>query len=103
MKEVRALGEVDRTVHEPARLMLLALLSAVDSADFSFLKNQSGLTKGNLSFHLTKLGDEGFVAVQKEFVEKVPRTTLSLTDQGRHALADHLDVLAAFLSVMGGG
>lgn len=82
----RATTDIDRVVHEPARLLILGLLYVVESADFLFLLNQTGLTKGNLSSHLSKLEDAGYVQVNKEFVEKIPRTLLRITPKGREAL-----------------
>ncbi len=79
------LAEIDRVIHEPARLLILAYLSVVESADFLFLMNQTGLTRGNLSAHLSKLEAAGYVEIKKEFVEKIPRTLLSLTEAGRKA------------------
>ncbi len=79
------LAEIDRVIHEPARLLILAYLSVVESADFLFLMNQTGLTRGNLSAHLSKLEAAGYVEIKKEFVEKIPRTLLSLTEEGRKA------------------
>lgn len=77
---------LDRAVHAPARLMILAYLAAVDSVDFTFLMNQTGLTRGNLSSHLTTLEEAGYISIQKEFVERIPRTLISLTEQGRQAI-----------------
>ncbi len=77
--------EIDRVVHEPGRLMILAVLHAVESADFLFVMRQTGLTRGNLSSHMSKLEAAGYIEVKKEFVEKIPRTLLRLTTQGRQA------------------
>jgi DNA-binding transcriptional ArsR family regulator len=82
-------AELDRLVHEPARLALLTALSGCQSADFLFLQRLTGLTKGNLSVHLSKLETAGLVEVTKEFVGKKPRTVLSLTDLGRDAVERH--------------
>ena len=82
---LQPLVEIDRVIHEPARLLLVATLSVVESADFLFLMNQTQLTRGNLSSHLSKLEAAGYVEIKKEFVEKIPRTLLSLTDEGRNA------------------
>lgn len=82
---LRQLAEIDRIIHEPARLLIMAYLFVVESADFLFLERQTGLTRGNLSSHLTKLEDAGYVEIKKEFVEKIPRTLLSLTKSGRQA------------------
>ena len=78
--------DIDRTIHAPARLMILAFISVVESADFTFLMNQTGLTRGNLSSHLSKLEEAGYVSVQKEFVERIPRTLIRLTGDGREAI-----------------
>ena len=84
---IQAIAGLDRLVHEPARLMILAVLAAADSADFNFLLHQTGLTRGNLSSHLSRLEEAGYVDVTKEFVDKVPRTLLRLTEAGRTAFA----------------
>jgi DNA-binding MarR family transcriptional regulator len=76
---------IDRVIHEPARLMILAYLYVVESADFLFLMRQTGLTRGNLSSHLSKLETTGYVDIKKEFVDKIPRTLLALTPDGREA------------------
>ena len=85
-----ALAEVDRLIHEPARLAVMALLYVVDSADFIFLMNQTNLTWGNLSAHISKLGDGGYVAVEKTFKGKRPNTMLRLTSSGREAFRNYL-------------
>jgi DNA-binding MarR family transcriptional regulator len=85
-KDLQPIADLDRIVHSPARLMILAYLAAVDSADFIFLMNQVNLTRGNLSSHLATLEEAGYVTIQKEFVEKVPRTLIWLTDAGREAV-----------------
>jgi DNA-binding transcriptional ArsR family regulator len=77
--------ELDRVIHEPARLLLVALLAAVKEADFLWLQRESGLTKGNLSSHLAKLEEAGYVDVQKTFKGKIPLTMLRLTRAGKGA------------------
>jgi DNA-binding MarR family transcriptional regulator len=79
------IAHLDRLVHEPARLHILAVLAVVESADFIFLMRQTEMTSGNLSTHLTKLENAGYVEITKEFVEKMPRTLVKLTTQGREA------------------
>jgi len=81
--------EIDKLIHEPVRLLLLANLYVVESADFLFLMNQLGLTFGNLSSHMTKLEEAGYISVEKEFVDKKPLTRLSLTEAGRAAFNDY--------------
>jgi DNA-binding transcriptional ArsR family regulator len=76
---------LDRVIHEPARLMLVALLSSVESADFLFLLKEGGLTKGNLSVHLSRLEEAGYVEMEKTFRGKIPHTEYRLTKKGRTA------------------
>jgi DNA-binding MarR family transcriptional regulator len=83
------LADIDRVIHEPARLLILAYLYVVESSDFLFLERQTGLTRGNLSSHLSKLEDAGYVKIKKEFVEKIPRTLLRLTEKGRKAFRNY--------------
>lgn len=84
--DLQALASVDRLVHEPGRLLVLACLAVVSRADFLYVMRETGLTQGNLSSHLAKLEAAGYVGVEKTFVGKVPRTVLTLTDRGREAL-----------------
>jgi DNA-binding transcriptional ArsR family regulator len=77
--------DLDRIIHEPGRLLIVALLSGVKEADFLYLLRESGLTKGNLSSHLAKLEEAGYVEIQKTYREKLPLTILRLTRTGRNA------------------
>ena len=81
--------DVDRLIHEPNRLMIMAQLYVVQSADFTFLLHQTGMTPGNLSAHLSKLEDAGYVEVTKEFIERKPHTALTLTKKGRIAFKEY--------------
>lgn len=83
---LRNLAEVDRLVHEPARLMILMVLYTVEVADFTFLINATELTDGNLSSHLSKLEAANYVEIEKGYDGKRPRTRLRLTDVGRQAV-----------------
>ena len=85
-EELKRLTEVDRVIHEPARLLIVTLLSAVKEADFLYLQRESGLTKGNLSSHLLKLEQAGYIEIQKTFRGKIPLTLLHLTRAGGAAL-----------------
>ena len=87
--ELNAIQNIDKIIHEPARLLMMAHLFVVDSADFLFLQRQTGLTWGNISSHLRKLENAGYVAVQKEFIDKKPHTTLKLTEEGRKAFQEY--------------
>ena len=75
----------------------MANLRVVDSADFTFLMNRTGLTWGNLSSHLVKLESSGYIDVNKEFVNRVPRTLLKITKKGRNALLDYKEEMSAVL------
>ena len=80
---------LDRLIHEPARLAIMTVLSSVHVADFVFLQRTTGLTKGNLSSHLTKLETAELVEILKTFVNKKPNTKVKLTPVGRQRIADH--------------
>jgi DNA-binding MarR family transcriptional regulator len=77
--------EIDRVVHEPARLLILSHLYVVEWADFLFLLHRTGLTRGNLSSHMSRREAAGYVEVKKTFVAKRTRTVLRLTELGRAA------------------
>jgi len=87
--ELPSIPKIDKTIHEPARLMIMAHLFVVESADFLFLQRQTELTWGNLSSHLSKLENAGYVAIEKEFVDKKPHTVLRLTNKGRTAFQEY--------------
>ena len=97
-KDLQPIADIDRTIHSPARLLILAYLAAVDSADFIFLMNQVGLTRGNLSSHLGKLEEAGYISVTKEFVERVPRTLIQLTDKGRDAINNYREQMRTIIN-----
>lgn len=86
---IQSLADIDRLIHEPSRLMVLALLYVVESADFIFLLNQTGLTWGNLSAHLSKIEEAGYIEIEKSFKERRPHTLLRLTPQGRAAFRQY--------------
>jgi DNA-binding transcriptional ArsR family regulator len=87
------MAELDRLVHEPGRLAILTVLSSVADADFLFLQRATGLTKGNLSSHLSKLEDAGLVRIEKRFVRKKPLTTVEISPLGRERTARHWEQL----------
>ena len=96
---VQNLSGLDRVIHEPARLTLVALLSAVESADFLYLLKESDLTKGNLSVHLSKLEEAGYVEVEKTFRGKMPHTEYRLTSRGKSAFDQYRKSLSSVLGV----
>ena len=81
--------EIDKLIHEPARLILMAHLYIVESGDFTYLMRQTDLSWGNLSSHMSKLEDAGYIEVIKEFKDKRPNTMLKLTPKGRRAFRDY--------------
>lgn len=83
------LHSVDKLIHEPARLNIMAHLYVVESADFLFIMRQTGLTFGNLSAHMTKLEQAGYLKIIKEFVGKKPHTMLKLSDRGKKAFEEY--------------
>jgi DNA-binding MarR family transcriptional regulator len=87
--ELHPLADIDRVVHASARLMVLTYLYVVKSADYVFLTRLTGLTWGNLSTHLTKLEESGYVAIEKEFKGKKPHSVVHLTDEGRAAFREY--------------
>ena len=87
------LAELDRLVHEPARLAILTALSVCRTADFLFLQRLTGLTKGNLSAHLAKLEQAALVSIEKGYSGKVPSTQVALTRRGRGAIESHWTTL----------
>ena len=89
------MADVDRIIHEPARLRIVTLLSGVESADFNFLLSTLGLTRGNLSSHMDRLEKAAYVEVAKQFRGKTPHTDYTLTAAGRQALEAYWDELAA--------
>jgi len=83
------LSNLDRLIHEPARLVILTALGACRSADFVYLQSLTGLTSGNLSQHLTKLQAGGLIDIEKTIVRKMPRTVVRLSPEGRRAIDQH--------------
>ncbi len=83
--QMRGIAELDRVIHEPGRLMIAALLYAVEKADFLYLLHETGMNKGTLSSHISRLETAGYVAVEKTYRGKIPQTLLSLTETGREA------------------
>ncbi len=94
--------DLDRIIHEPARLLIVALLAGVKEADFLWVQRESELTKGNLSSHLAKLEEAGYVEIEKTYRGKIPLTLLRLTRQGRSAFDTYKKSLKGLLRVNAG-
>lgn len=97
-EDLRSVTELDRLIHEPARLLIVSILSAAASADFLFLQRETGLTKGNLSAHLSKLEAAGYVKIEKTFKGKLPLTVCRLTPTGQKALTQYRLQMQDFMS-----
>jgi DNA-binding transcriptional ArsR family regulator len=91
--------ELDRVIHEPARLLIVTILATVVEADFLYLLNATELTKGNLSTHLAKLEEAGYVRIEKAFRGKIPMTLARLTPEGMEAFRIYRKEMAALLKV----
>lgn len=91
------IGRIDDVIHGRVRLGVMAVLAAVDSADFNTLKSRLQVTDGNLSVHLRKLEEAGFVAIDKRFVGRKPLTEARMTDGGRKAFIAYLDAMAGLV------
>lgn len=101
-KDLHPLADIDQVIHAPARLMVLTYLYVVESADFVFLRSMTGLSWGNLSTHLGKLEEAGYIAVQKTFRGKKPHTMIHLTDQGRAAFRQYKNSIQQVLDSLPG-
>lgn len=100
-EDLRSVTELDRLIHEPARLLIVTILSSVASADFLFLQRETGLTKGNLSAHLSKLEAAEYVKIEKTFKGKLPLTVCKLTSAGNKALKAYREQLQDFINKTG--
>jgi DNA-binding MarR family transcriptional regulator len=85
--------QLDEVIHSRIRLAIMAVLVSVDEAEFTFLREKVKATDGNLSIHLKKLEEAGYIAVTKQFVAKKPVTTYKLTRRGRKAFETYIDRL----------
>lgn len=90
--------DIDRLIHEPARLVLMSNLYVVDAADFVFLTRQTGFTAGNISSHMARLEAAQYVTIEKTFADKRPRTTYALTNTGRTAFETYRRRVNALLA-----
>ena len=87
--QMRSIADLDRIIHEPGRLMIVALLFAVDRADFLYLQHETGMNKGTLSSHISRLEESQYLEVEKTYRGKVPQTLLRLTAAGRTAFEQY--------------
>ena len=88
---------LDPVIHAQVRLAVLSILASAAEADFNFLKSATGTTDGNLSTHLARLEEAGYIRIKKTFRRKKPLTTCSLTERGRTALSRYIKALEDYL------
>ncbi len=100
---ITAILDLDRAVHEPARLAILTVLANAEEVEFLFLQRAIGLTTGNLSSHTTKLQEAGYLEIRKAFRRRKPVTSFRITAAGRRALAGYWDTLRRALPPPAGG
>ena len=93
------LRELDPLLHAQLRLAVMSILMTVEEADFVYLREQTEATAGNLSVQLEKLEKAGYIAVEKGFAGKRPRTICRVTEVGRRAFADYVEALRAYLKI----
>ena len=96
--QARCISTLDRVIHEPGRLMIVALLSGIDQADFLYLLHETALNKGTLSSHLARLEEAGYVDITKTYRGKIPQTLLQLTTTGRRAFTQYRKALQGALA-----
>ena len=90
--------KLDPLLHSELRLAVMSILAGVDEADFTFLKEQTGATSGNLSVQIDKLAEAGYISVEKGFKGKMPRTTCRITPSGSEAFRDYVKALKKYLT-----
>jgi len=95
--DLQQLADIDQVIHAPARLMVLTYLYVIESADYVFLQNLTGLTWGNLATHLGKLEQAGYISVNKGYKGKKPHTSISLTEEGRKAFREYKEKMQKIL------
>ena len=94
------MAELNETIHQPVRLRIMAVLVTLepnDEVDFTYLRSLLDVTDGNLGAHLRKLEEAGYIAVNKAFVERKPRTFISATENGRKVFNEHVAALESIL------
>jgi DNA-binding transcriptional ArsR family regulator len=96
--DIQKIKSIDKIIHEPARLNIMAHLYVIESADFLFIMRQTGLTFGNLSAHMSKLEDVGYIEIIKEFIGKKPHTMLKLTEKGKLAFDEYRKQMKQFFN-----
>ena len=97
-EEIQKIKDINKIIHGPARLNIMVNLSVIDSADFLFMMRRTGLTFGNLSAHMSKLEDAGYIEIIKEFIGKKPHTMLKITEEGKKAFEKYRKKMKNFFN-----
>ena len=98
--EWKIMAELNEIIHQPVRLRIMAALVSLkpdDEVEFTYLRDLLSVTDGNLGAHLRKLEDAGYIAINKTFIERKPRTYISATSEGRKIFREHVAVLQSIL------
>lgn len=98
------MGELNPLIHQPTRLRIMAALVSLnpnEKVDFGFLRDLLELTDGNLSVHLQKLEEAGYVNIEKTFEGRRPKTWVSISAEGHDAFSEHVDALEAIVKQAG--
>ncbi len=93
------LKELNPLLHSELRLAIMSILMSVAEVDFTYLKEQTGATSGNLSVQLDKLQKANYIGIKKEFAGKRPRTTCSVTQVGRLAFEEYVETLKSYIHI----
>lgn len=94
-----ALKELDPLLHSQLRLAIVSLLAGAREAEFTFLKEETGASAGNLSVQLQKLKEAGYIEIEKNFKDNYPQTLCRLSDKGRQAFEDYIENLKSYLTI----
>jgi len=98
------MSDLDPVIHQPVRLRICASLASLnpdDSIEFTFLRDLLELTDGNLGAHLRKLEEAGYLSVEKTFVDRKPKSFITLTPKGRRAFKEHVKALRTIIKHAG--
>ncbi len=93
------LKKLDPLLHSELRLAIMSLLVSIEKAEFTFFKEKTNATAGNLSVQLSKLEDAGYILVEKGFKGKMPQTTCSITKKGIEAFEQYVEDLKGYLKL----
>jgi DNA-binding PadR family transcriptional regulator len=91
---------INKTIHEPVRLLIMSILYNTEEVDFVFLLNETKLTKGNIATHIRRLEDDGYLKIKKEFIGKKPHSTYTITEKGRTEFKNYVEFMKKILKMI---